>query len=481
MASDGFEAVIGLEVHAQLRTESKIFCGCSTRFGEQPNRNTCPVCLGMPGVLPVLNRKAVEYALMAALALNCEIPPRSVFARKNYFYPDLPKGYQISQYEFPLAVRGWLEIPLREGGKKRVGISRIHLEEDAGKLIHGEGAESGVSYIDYNRSGVPLLEIVSEPDLRTPEEAGSYLRQLANILVFLKVCDGKMEEGSLRCDANVSIRRMGEKALGVKTEVKNLNSFRNVERALKREVERQVTVIREGGKVIQETLLWDPEKEITLPMRTKEEAHDYRYFPDPDLLPLWVSESWIEEIKGKIPELPLNKMERYVKEFDLPEYDAEVLSSSRPVAEFFEACVQLFPEPKKVSNWIMVEILRLMKESNWEEIRIKPETMVKVIRLVEQGTISHLMGKRVLEESSQTGKDPEQIIRDQGLVQISDEIELGDLISQVVRENPEEVRRYRQGEERLHQFLVGQVMKKSRGKANPKRVGELIKSIIKGE
>jgi len=476
MEGKDFEAVIGLEVHAQLLTETKIFCGCSTRFGEKPNRNTCPVCLGMPGVLPVINRRVVEFALMAASALHCEIPPRSVFARKNYFYPDLPKGYQISQYEHPLASGGWLEVPHGAGGRKKIGITRVHLEEDAGKLIHGEGPEDGFSFVDFNRTGVPLIEIVSEPDLRTPEEAGEYLRRLAAILVYLGVCDGKMEEGSLRCDANVSIRRKGESGLGVKTEVKNMNSFRNVERALRREIERQVELALDGQEVVQETLLWDPDQEVTVPMRGKEEAHDYRYFPEPDLLPLRLEESWIEEITGSLPELPLQKADRYVRKFGLPEYDAGVLVASRPVAEFFESCLASYPEPKKVSNWVMGEILRLSGEEGKNDIPMSPETLVKIIRMVEQGEVSGLTGKKILEESYRSGKEPERIVEEQGLAQVSDESALTRIITEVLEENPKELGRYRAGEEKLLQFFVGQVMRKSKGKANPKRVGELLRA-----
>ena len=476
MSGQEFEAVIGLEVHAQLLTDSKIFCGCSTRFGEKPNRHTCPVCLGMPGVLPVLNRRVVEYAVMAASALRCEISSRSIFARKNYFYPDLPKGYQISQYELPLASRGRLEIPDGKGGRKKIGITRIHLEEDAGKLIHGEGPEAGVSYVDFNRTGVPLIEIVSEPDLRTPEEAGEYLRRLAAILVYLEVCDGKMEEGSLRCDANVSIRSVGDSGLGVKTEVKNMNSFRNVERALKREIERQIDLVRAGKRVVQETLLWDPDREVTVPMRSKEEAHDYRYFPEPDLLPLILEESWIGEIAGSIPELPVQKADRYVRELGLPEYDAGVLVAARPVAEFFEACLVLHPDAKKVSNWVMGEILRLSGEGGDADIPMSPKAMVKIIRMVEQGTVSGLMGKKILEESYRSGKDPEKIVEEQGLAQVSDESELVGMIAEVLEANPSEVERYRSGEEKLLQFFVGQVMRKSKGKANPKRLPELLKA-----
>ena len=479
MKDQSFESVIGLEVHAQLLTQSKIFCGCSTRFGDKPNSHTCPVCLGMPGVLPVINRKVVEFGVMTALALHCEeIPPRSIFARKNYFYPDLPKGYQISQYESPLALRGGLEIPAGENRLRKIGITRIHLEEDAGKLVHGEGAESGSSFVDLNRAGVPLMEIVSEPDLRTPEEAGDYLRRLAAILVYLGVCDGKMEEGSLRCDANVSIRRRGETALGVKTELKNMNSFKNVEKALAKEIERQIELVSEGKKVIQETLLWDPDNEVTLPMRGKEEAHDYRYFPEPDLLPLVLENSWVEELKKKIPELPQEKADRFVRDLGLSRYDAEVLVAAKPISDFFDETVKIHPEPKKVSNWVTGDFLRIYWAEGGGPVKMTPQNLARIIKMVDEGKISGMIGKKVLEESYKTGRDPEKIVQEQGLTQVSDESALTGIIDEVIKENPQEVERFQAGEEKLLQFLTGQVMKKSKGKANPKRVGELLKTKI---
>ena len=483
-----FESVIGLEVHAQLLTQSKIFCGCSTRFGDKPNSHTCPVCLGMPGVLPVINRKVVEFGVMTALALHCEeIPPRSIFARKNYFYPDLPKGYQISQYDSPLALDGFLEIFPRENRLRKIRITRIHLEEDAGKLIHGEGADSGSSFVDLNRAGVPLMEIVSEPDLRTPEEAGDYLRRLAAILVYLGVCDGKMEEGSLRCDANVSIRRRGETALGVKTELKNMNSFKNVEKALAKEIERQIELVSEGKKVIQETLLWDSDNEVTLPMRGKEEAHDYRYFPEPDLLPLDLEQTWIDEIKRRrleSPELelPREREERFVRESGIPEYDARVLVATKPISDCFNTTINLYQDKKKmgkkVSNWVMGDVSKIYSEEGGDKINTLPEKLKKIIDMVEEEKISGLIGKKVLEESYKTGWDPEKIVQEQGLDQVSDESVLTGIIDEVIKENPKEVERFRSGEEKLLQFLTGQVMKKSKGKANPKRVGELLKTKI---
>jgi len=477
MKDQYFESVIGLEVHAQLLTQSKIFCGCSTRFGDQPNSHTCPVCLGMPGVLPVINRKVVEFAIMTSLALHCEeIPSRSIFARKNYFYPDLPKGYQISQYESPLALRGCLEIPAGENKLRKIGITRIHLEEDAGKLVHGEGTESGSSFVDLNRAGVPLMEIVSEPDLRTPEEAGDYLRRLAAILVYLGVCDGKMEEGSLRCDANVSIRRRGETALGVKTELKNMNSFKNVEKALAKEIERQIELVSKGKKVVQETLLWDPDNEVTLPMRGKEEAHDYRYFPEPDLLPLVLENSWVEELKKKIPVLPQKRINTYINEYGLSQYDAEVLVATKPVADCFEETVRIYPNPKKVANWMTGDFLKFYWAEGGGQVKITPENLAKIIDMVETEKVSGIIGKKVLEESYSSKKDPEEIVLKKGLAQVSDESALIGIIDEVIKENPKEVERFKSGEEKLLQFLTGQVMKKSKGKANPKRVGELLKS-----
>ena len=470
-----YEAVIGLEVHAQLLTRSKVFCGCSAAFGADPNTHTCPICTGMPGSLPVLNRKAVEFAVRMALATNCEVTPLSLFARKNYFYPDLPKGYQISQYELPLAVNGSVEIPAADGEKKRVGITRIHMEEDAGKLFHDEAKP--FSYVDFNRTGVPLLEIVSEPDLRTPQEAADYLRLLRAILQYLEICDGNMEEGSLRCDANVSIRPMGTQTLGTRTEVKNMNSFRHVERALAYEIERQHKVLDEGGTVVQETRLWDPQKGITESMRGKEEAHDYRYFPDPDLVPLTVSPEWIEEIKKGLPELPLQRKDRFVREYQIPEYDAGVITSSKTLADYYEECVRIFPEPKQVSNWIMGDLLRLLKEDDREveDCPVTPGQLAEMLGLIKDGTISGKIAKTVFEDMYKTGKGAAEIVKEEGLVQITDESALEKAVDEVLQNHPNEVDAYKGGRDKLFGFFVGQVMKATQGKANPKLVNEILK------
>jgi aspartyl-tRNA(Asn)/glutamyl-tRNA(Gln) amidotransferase subunit B len=474
-----YEAVIGLEVHAQLLTESKIFCGCSTQFGNEPNTQVCPVCLGMPGVLPVLNKKAVEYTIKTGLAMNCRIAPYSRFARKNYFYPDLPKGYQISQYELPLCEDGYLEIVI-DGEKRKIRIKRIHLEEDAGKNIHDP---SGYSFVDFNRTGVPLMEIVSEPDIKSPKEAALYMKKLRTILRYLGVCDGNMEQGSLRCDANVSVKPVGSEEFGVKTEIKNINSFRFVEKALEYEIKRQIRVLSEGGKIIQETRLWDSQAGITQSMRSKEEAHDYRYFPEPDLVPVVVSEEWINEIKKTIPELPDQKIERFIKDYSLPEYDADILTSEKELAEWFEEAVKESGKPKEVSNWIMVELLRLLNEEG-KEIRdctVKPSQLAELIELVSKGTINRNTAKDVFEEMYKTGKNASEIVKEKGLVQISDENVIIEAIREVIAKNTKEVERYRAGEEKLIGFFVGQVMKLTKGKANPKIVNELVVKLLKEE
>ena len=465
-----FEAVIGLEVHAQLETESKIFCACSAKFGAGPNENTCPVCTGMPGVLPVLNRKAVEYAIRTALATSCRVQRRSVFARKNYFYPDLPKAYQISQYELPIALGGYVDIAV-DGASRRIGITRIHMEEDAGKLVHeGEFADAQASLADLNRCSVPLMEIVSEPDMRTPEEAGAYLRLLHDILVYLEVCDGNMEEGSFRCDANVSVRPKGQAEFGTKAELKNMNSFRNVEKALEFEIRRQVELIEDGGKVVQETRLWDANAGVTASMRRKEEAHDYRYFPDPDLLPLVVEDSWVEELRGTIPELPGEKVARLEREYGIPKYDACILSSSRTLADFFEASVALFRgAPKTTANECV----------HWKDAvlegKLSPETIAHAVEDRENGTISATASKKLVEAVIGTGK-PFRLLRDEkGLTQVSDASELDAVVDKVLAASPKEVESYRGGKTGLLSFFVGQVMKESRGKANPKIVQEVLK------
>ncbi|GIW48449.1 MAG: aspartyl/glutamyl-tRNA(Asn/Gln) amidotransferase subunit B [Deltaproteobacteria bacterium] len=468
-----YEAIIGLEVHAQLLTESKIFCSCSTKFGARPNSQVCPVCLGMPGVLPVLNRKALEYAIRAAVAMNCEISPRSRFARKNYFYPDLPKGYQISQYEEPLSKNGWLEIETN-GTRKRVRIRRIHLEEDAGKLIHEYSKDW--SYVDLNRAGVPLIEIVSEPDISSPEEAVSYLKKLRSILMYIGVCDGNMEEGSLRCDANVSVRPKGSKELGTKTEIKNVNSFKFVQKALEYEIRRQIAVLESGEKVTQETRLFDSNRGVTFSMRSKEEAHDYRYFPDPDLLPVVIDEEWIKEIKNTLPELPDARKERFINQYGIPSYDAEILTSSREIADYFEECVRHYGKPKTVSNWIMTEVLRELKgEEDITSFPVTPEKLAELLKLVDNGTISGKIAKDVFSEMVVTGKRAIDIVEEKGIRQISDEAEIERIISQVIENNPNEVARYKAGQEKLLGFFVGEVMKATKGKANPRLVNEILR------
>ncbi len=476
-----YEAVIGLEVHAQLLTTSKIFCTCSTRFGAEPNSHTCPVCEGLPGVLPVLNRQVVEYALRMALATHSRIAPMSRFARKNYFYPDLPKAYQISQYELPLAEHGWVDIEAG-GRRKRVGITRIHLEEDAGKLVHPEGG--GVSLVDFNRCGVPLIEIVSEPDIRSPEEASAYLKMLRDILVYLDICDGNMEEGSFRCDANVSLRPRGREKFGTKAELKNMNSFRNVQRALEYEIERQAEVLGSGGTIVQETRLWDADKGITLSMRSKEEAHDYRYFPDPDLVPLIIDDAWVARVRAGLPELPGPRKARLVAQYGLPEYDAAVLTSSKPLADYFEQAAAALPEdPKALSNWIMSEMMRELKsepdlDRAVKGARVKPAQLAGLLRLVREGRISGKIAKGVFIEMWRTGKEAGAIVAEQGLAQVSDESELASVIEAVLAEHPQEAADYRGGKTKLLGFFVGETMKKTRGRANPQAVNELLRKLL---
>ncbi|BAI81385.1 aspartyl-tRNA(Asn)/glutamyl-tRNA (Gln) amidotransferase subunit B [Deferribacter desulfuricans SSM1] len=475
-----YEAVIGLEVHVQLSTKSKIFCSCSTEFGADPNTHVCPVCLGMPGVLPVLNKQVVEYTIKAGLALNCDIQRKSVFARKNYFYPDLPKGYQISQYELPICLNGFIEIEI-DGVKKKIGITRIHMEEDAGKSIHGENLGSPAhSYVDLNRTGVPLIEIVSEPDIRTPEEARAYLQKLKTILEYIEVSDCNMEEGSLRCDANISLRPVGETKFGTKTEIKNMNSFRNVQRAIEFEIKRQAKILDEGGTIVQETRLWDPNKGITVSMRSKEEAHDYRYFPDPDLVPLIVENDWIEKVKSTLPELPDAKKERFMKEYGLPSYDAEVLISNKHYADYFEQSVKNHNNPKAISNWIMSEVLRDVNEKgcNIFELNVKPEHIAEIVKLIDDGKISGKIGKEVYQLVLESGKSPAKIVEEKGLIQISDESAIEEIVKKVLEANPKEVERYKNGEKKLQGFFVGQVMKETKGKANPKLVNQLLQKLL---
>lgn len=477
-----YEPVIGLEVHAQLLTRSKIFCGCSTSFGEEPNSQACPVCTGQPGSLPVINRKAVEFAIKLGLATHCRIAPYSLFARKNYFYPDLPKGYQISMYEYPLAVDGFIEITVH-GEKKRIGIIRIHMEEDAGKLKHGETPETApFSYVDFNRTGVPLVEIVSGPDIRSPQEAGEYLRRLRTILQYLEVCTGDMEKGTFRCDANVSVRPKGQAQFGTRTELKNMNSFRHVERALEYEIKRQIRMLEEGEEVVQETRLWDANQNITVSMRGKEEAHDYRYFPDPDLVPLKIDERWIEEIRKSLPELPDQKRERLIKEYKLPEYDAEILTSTKAMANYFEEAVRLFPDPKAVSNWMMGDLLRELKKDEREvdQCPVTPKHLASMLSMIQDGTISGKIAKEVFEEMYRSGDLPEKIVKEKGWIQILDTGEIEKAIDKVMEANPKLIEDYRNGKEKVFGFLVGEVMKETRGKANPKLVNELLRKKLKG-
>jgi aspartyl-tRNA(Asn)/glutamyl-tRNA(Gln) amidotransferase subunit B len=474
-----FETVIGLEVHAQLLTDTKIFCSCSTKFGGAPNSHTCPVCLGMPGVLPVLNKKVVEYAMKMALATNCRINKSNSYARKNYFYPDLPKGYQISQYAYPLAEHGHVMLDI-DGVQKKIGLTRIHMEEDAGKLIHDE--HNPVSYVDLNRTGVPLIEIVSEPDMRSPEEAADYLKRLHEILVYLEICDGNMEEGSFRCDANVSIRPRGQKEFGTRAELKNMNSFRNVQRALEYEVKRQQYIIENGGTIVQETRLWDDAQGVTNSMRSKEEAHDYRYFPDPDLVPIIIDDAWVAKIAKDLPELPLAKRERFVKDYQIPAYDAGVLTADKALAQYYEEVVRLSSSPKAASNWVMGDVLRFLNEEK-RDIRncpITPAALAEMIRLIEEGTISGKMAKDIVEEMYKTGKLPKAIIAEKGMVQITDEGALGAAIQKIMDANPNQLKDYRAGKDKLFGFFVGQVMKVTQGKANPQVVNDLLKKMLAG-
>ncbi|MDA8174977.1 MAG: Asp-tRNA(Asn)/Glu-tRNA(Gln) amidotransferase subunit GatB [Nitrospiraceae bacterium] len=478
VAGEKFEAVIGLEVHAQLLTNSKIFCGCSTAFGAAPNSQTCPVCTGQPGSLPVMNEKAIQYTIKTGLAMDCSISPYSRFARKNYFYPDLPKGYQISQYELPLCLKGRVVIETSEG-KKEIGITRIHLEEDAGKNIHEAGP---FSFVDLNRGGMPLMEIVSEPDMRSPAEAGAYMRKLRTILRYIGVCDGNMEQGSLRCDANVSVRPKGQKELGVKVELKNMNSFRFVEKALEYEINRQVRAIEAGEPILQETRLWDSAAGVTLSMRSKEEAHDYRYFPEPDLVPVTVPDNDIKRIKESLPELPDIKRERFVSVYGLPEYDADQLTAEKPVAEWFEETVKLGAKPKTVSNWVMGELMRLLNEEGApiEKSSVTPQALAEMLALIDNGTISGKIAKTVFDEMYRTGKPAKKIVEEKGLVQITDTGALESAIDAVMAASPSEVERYRAGEEKLFGFFVGQVMKATKGKANPAAANDMLKKRLKG-
>lgn len=478
MSTSKYETVVGLEVHVELHTKTKIFCGCSTEFGAPPNTHTCPVCLGHPGVLPVLNRQAVDYAMKAAMALNCEIGDVSKFDRKNYFYPDSPKAYQISQYDQPIGLNGYIDIEV-DGKTKRIGITRLHLEEDAGKLTHVDGGYA--SLVDFNRVGTPLVEIVSEPDISSPEEARAYLEKLRAIMLYCDVSDVKMEEGSMRCDANISLRPHGQKEFGTRAELKNMNSFRGVVRGLEYEQLRQAEILDEGGLVVQETRRWDETQGKTFSMRGKEEAHDYRYFPDPDLVTLHIDQAWKDRIRASIPELPDARKARYTSEYGLPEYDAGVITSSKALADLFESSLAYTKDAKAVSNWIMGDLLGYLNSNSLElsDVKLTGQGLGEMIGLIEKGTISSKIAKTVFKEMLQSGKLPQQIVEEQGLVQISDEGAILAIVKEVVANNPASVEDYKAGKEKAIGFLVGQVMKQSKGKANPGLVNKLLVEVLK--
>ncbi|MBN2135528.1 MAG: Asp-tRNA(Asn)/Glu-tRNA(Gln) amidotransferase subunit GatB [Acidobacteria bacterium] len=477
-----YEAIIGLEVHAQLLTDTKIFCGCRAAYGDEANTNVCPVCLGMPGTLPVLNKKVIDMALKAALALDCKINRENIFARKNYFYPDLPKGYQISEFDKPLAEHGKIEFELSEGNVKSVRITRIHIEEDAGKNLHEGFSDSDkFSYVDMNRCGIPLIEIVSEPDIRSAEEAAAYLQELRKILRYLGICDGNMEQGSLRCDANLSLRPFGQEEFGTKTEVKNMNSFRSVRNAIDYEIERQTKMLENGERIEQETRLWNQSQSMTISMRSKEESHDYRYFPEPDLVPLNVENEFVTAAQSSMTELPQEKKYRLINDYNIPWYNASVLTETSALADYFEEACKSGGEAVQISNWILNELLRELNEDKTEidNCRIKPAQLSSLVQLIEDKTISGKIAKSVFEEMYKSGKDPRVIVDEQGLGQISDQSELKDIVEKIIKDNPDQVQKYREGKAQLLGFFVGQVMKETEGKANPGMVNKLLKELLK--
>jgi len=478
---DKFESVIGLETHVELYTNTKMFCGCRLSFGQEKNTYTCPVCLGHPGSLPVTNRKAVEYAIKIALSLNCKIQKYTIFHRKNYFYPDMPKNYQISQYDLPLGTGGYLDVDMGDY-VRRVRITRVHMEEDTGKLVHtgetGRISESEASIVDFNRAGTPLIEVVTEPDIRSPEEAKEYMVNLRNLILFLDVSDCSMEEGSLRCDANISVRKAGADKIGTKTEIKNLNSFKFLQKGLEYEVKRQIKILEGGGKVIQQTRHYDSQTETTKPLRSKEEAHDYRYFPEPDLVPMYMEDKAVEEIKKTIPELPSAKIKRFEKQYNLSGYDSSFLAGSRDLADYFEKCCKCYPNPKNVANWIMGDFSALLNKDKTaiSDSKVTPEDLCSMLKLIDKEKISSKIAKSVFEEMFDTGKDPDSIIEDRGLEQISDEGMLESIIEEVLKNNPGPVEQYRQGKKKSISFLIGKVMAETKGKANPRMVNEIITS-----
>ena len=475
--SKEYETVIGLEVHVELATKTKIFCGCSTAFGGAPNSHTCPVCTGMPGSLPVLNKQVVEYAMAVGLATNCSITQYCKFDRKNYFYPDNPQNYQISQLYLPICRNGGVEIETA-AGKKTVGIHEIHMEEDAGKLVHDEWEDCSI--VDYNRSGVPLIEIVSEPDMRSAEEVIAYLEKLRMIIQYLGASDCKLNEGSMRADVNLSVREMGAPEFGTRTEMKNLNSFKAIARAIEGERTRQIELIEEGKKVVQETRRWDDNKEYSYAMRSKEDAQDYRYFPEPDLVPIVISDEWIAQVKERQPELRTEKLERYKKEFGLPDYDAEIITGHKKFADLFEATTEICKKPKKVSNWIMGEIIRLLKENEMdpEDIKFSPVNLAKVIELADSGAINSTVAKEVFEQVFKNDIDPDKYVEEKGLKTVNDAGELKSVVEQVIKDNPQSVEDYRNGKEKAIGFLVGQTMKVMKGKANPGMVNQILKELL---